>query len=449
MKLLSKVKTLSKKKIIGIILVIAIVCSASILLVRFISTPDSASVPENQIATVQRGDLTIDIAAAGNLALSLKEELAFEMSGTVEEILVEEGDSVEEGQLLAKLDTSEWDKELRALELDQLQAEINLESAEYSLDKAERDAKMYIVDDWQVDMQELQVELAEARLGDAKEKLQEALDASPEIIAPFEGFIIGVNVSGGDEVTKGTVAVTIADPEEFEADILVSEMDIFQVKLGGEAHVEADAMEGLSLPAEVTHISPTATIQSGVVNYKVRVEVASLEEMMQEQQAAQQEAIENMQQGELPERLKQAVEEGQITREQAEEMIKQMQQSPGGQQGQVLAVSPEGFQLREGLTVTVSIIVEEKTDILLVPNSAITTRGWQTYVQVLLPDGTIEERVIQMGISDWRYTEVTDGLSEGEQVVIPQGTTTTTTTFPEQGHPGGMMVIPGMGGPLR
>ncbi len=447
MKLLSKVKTLSKKKIIGIILVVLILCSASILLVRFISTPDSASVPENQIATVQRGDLTIDIAAAGNLALSLKEELAFEMSGTVEEILVEVGDSVEEGQLLAKLDTSEWDKELRALELDLLQAEINLESAEYTLDKTERDADMYIVDDWQVDLQELQVELAEGRLEDAMEKLQETLDASPEIIAPFEGFIISVNVSGGDEVTKGTVAVTIADPEEFEANILVSEMDIFEVKLGGEARVEVDAMESLSLPAEVTHISPTATIQSGVVNYEVKVEVASLEEMIQEQQ----EAIENMQEGELPESLKQAIEEGSITQEQAEAMLEQMQQVPGGQQRQVSAALSEDFQLREGLTVTVSIIVEEKTDILLVPNSAITTRGWQTYVQVLLPDDTTEERVITTGISDWQYTEVTDGLSEGEQVVVPQGTatTTSTTTFPEQGPPGGMMPIPGMGGPMR
>ncbi|GAI95589.1 unnamed protein product, partial [marine sediment metagenome] len=76
--------------------------------------------------------------------------------------------------------------------------------------------------------------------------------------------------------------------------------DILQVELGGEAWVQVDAMQGLSLPAEVTHISPTATIQSGVVNYKVKVEVESLK--------------------------------------------------------------PEGFQLREGLTVTVSIIVDERND---------------------------------------------------------------------------------------
>ena len=81
---------------------------------------------------------------------------------------------------------------------------------------------------------------------------------------------------------------------------------------------------------------------------------------------------------------------------------------------------------------------------LLVPNSAITTQGWQTYVQVLSPDGAIEERVIQTGISDWQYTEVTDGLNEGEQVVALQGTTTTPSTSQE--GPSGGIRIPGMGG---
>jgi RND family efflux transporter MFP subunit len=454
MKLLSKVKTLSKKKIIGIILVIVILCSVSILLVRFTSTPDSTSVTENQVATVQRGDLTVDITAAGNLALSVIEDLAFEISGTVEEVLVEEGESVEEGQLLAKLDTSEWEDELRALELgvtakerDLLQAEINLENAELTLDKAEDDTS---ITSKEIDIKELQVELAEARLEDAEEELEEAeeeleeaLDASPEIIAPFDGFITSVNVSGGDEVTKGTVAVTIADPNEFEADILVSEMDIFQVKLGGKAWVQVEAMQGLSLPAEVTHISPTATIQSGVVNYTVKVELQALERIAQEQL----EAMPDISSGEIPDFIQQAIDAGEMTQEEAEAMMEQMQGGQMRQMGQTPTMTYEDIQLREGLTVTVSLVVEEATDVLLVPNGAITTRGGQTYVQVLSADGSMEERAVKTGISNWQYTEVTDGLSEGEQVVVPQGTTTTSTTEQQDGFPGGEMFFFRGGGP--
>jgi len=417
-----------KKKVFRITL-IAVLCGVGAFWLISAFKSDSTPVPENQVITVQRGDLTVDITASGNLALSHKENLAFEMAGTVEEVTVKEGESVEEGQVLATLDTAEWEKELRALEnqviakqRDLLQAEINLENAEYALDKAEEETTTSIVsdvvvtesaDDREIDIKELQVELAKARVEDteqgleeAQEELEEALGSSPEIIAPFDGFITQVSVSGGDEVKKGTVAVTLADPDKFEVDVLVSEMDILQVKLDGAASVNVGAMSGLSLPSKVTHISPTATIQSGVVNYQVKVEVESLETAIQERQQAMQQA---------------------------------------GQQEQVPAMIPEDFQLREGLTVTVSIIVDQRTNVLLVPNSAITTRGRQAYVQVPLPDGTTEERAITTGISDWQYTEVTDGLSEGEQVVVTQGTTSTSTT-PQQQRPGGGMFIPGVGG---
>ena len=111
-----------------------------------------------------------------------------------------------------------------------------------------------------------------------------------------------------------------------------------------------------------------------------------------------------------------------------------------GQPGMPMMI-PEDFQLREGLTVTVSIIVDERNDVLLVPNSAISTSGGQTYVKVVLADGTTEEHLVITGISDWQYTEVLEGLSEGEQVVVPQGTTTSTT---QQDQRGGIMPFPGM-----
>jgi len=416
-----RMKVLMKKKVFKITLIL-VLCGVGAFWLISAFKSDSTPVLENQVVTVQRGDLAIDITASGNLALSVTEDLAFEMAGTVEEILVEEGESVKEGQVLAKLDTSEWDTELTNLERDELQAEINLKNAERALEQAEEGTSTAITGDItarttttdpdQIRIYELQVKLAEGRLEDAQKALQEAQDASPEITAPFDGFITAVNVSGGDEVKKGTVGVTIADPSKFEADILVSEMDIPKVKLGGDAGVEVDAMEGLSLPAKVTHISPTATIQSGVVNYKVKVEVQPLETVVQGQQQAGQQAT---------------------------------QQTPQGQEGQqrrTSATIPQNFQLRQGLTVTVSIIVQEKNDVLLVPNGAIITQGRQSHVQVMSPDGTIEERTITTGISNWQYTEITDGLSEGEKVIVPQATTSTSTT--QQGPPGGMF-IPGMG----
>jgi multidrug efflux pump subunit AcrA (membrane-fusion protein) len=370
------------------------------------------------------------------------EDLAFEMAGTVEEVMVEAGDSVEEGQALARLDTSEWEDELAQLELNLLQAEINLENAELALEQAEEetstsstgDITSNTTDPKEIEILELRVKLAESNYEDAKEALEEALKASPEVTAPFEGFITQVHVEGGDEVKKGTIAVTLADPDKFEADILVSELDIADVELGDTAWIEVDAL-GVTLSAEVVHISPTATIQSGVVNYAVTVEVQSMETMAQGPPEGMTEGFtppedftppEGMPEGEMPEFPEGGMPEGMT-------------------EGQMPVVTAEDVQLREGMTITVSLIVAEATDVLLVPNGAITTAGGQTYVQVLLDDGTIEQRVITTGISDWQYTEVTDGLSEGEQVLVLEGTTTSTTEQ-EGGFPDGGMMIPGMGG---
>ena len=239
---------------------------------------------------------------------------------------------------------------------------------------------------------------------------------------------------------SGTVAVQLADPEKFEADIMISEIDILQVKVGGEAWVQVDAMPGMSLPAKVTHISPTATIQSGVVNYKVKVEIASPETVMEERQVSRQERRQGLPPGELPERLQQAIEEGRLTREQVAEMMRPGQTGQPLPPEQMPTTIPEGFQLREGLTVTVSIIVDERYDVLLVPNAAVIHQAGRNYIKVISADGVTEERAVQTGISDWQFTEVIDGLSEGEQVIVPQGAATSTT----QQRQGGMF-IPGMG----
>jgi len=592
------------KRMVKIALIVFIIVGLALPSLGCGSEPDEAGPAETQIATVERGDLTVEITAAGNLALSRTEDLSIDLfyqEGAVEEVLVEEGDIVEEGQALVKVDTEEWEdnldelqdklteaeraltakkralvqaerkvidlerevvdkeddvtkaeRQVTAKEIAVSQAQLNLDTAEYDLseidevkeaqdtvdeaednlrlirmvqrgelggglqgnfaywnelevraeeelaeaqeelqeilndlstrisddvaldvaekqlqvkqkqlaledaqiavddaEKAVADAR-YTLEDAQLDVEDarhdvgdaqLDVEDAQKALGDTQEELEKANSKSPIIVAPFDGFITKVNVEGGDEVLSGTVAVQLADPNKFEAEIMVSEMDISQIKEGGEAWVQVDALSGLTLPAEVTHISPTATISQGVVNYKVKVEVASPEEMMQEQQAAQQEAAKRIQEGELPERLQQAIEEGRITQEQAEEMINQMQQLPGAQQWQLSSAIPEDFQLREGLTVTVTIVVAERSDVLLVPNAAITTQGGQSYVQVVSSSGDTEQRTIRTGISDWQYTEVTEGLSEGEQVIVPQGTTVTSTTQ-SRGPGGGIMFGP-------
>jgi RND family efflux transporter MFP subunit len=381
------------KKTIYTILMACILIALTVTPLGCSSGPGGTEATEYQIATVQRGDIAVDITASGNLELSDKRSLSFGTWGTVGEVLVEEGDSITKGQVLAGLDAPQLEINVALawldleqtiyphysythlsdvpgtwLALDEVEASLteaqqlldegkigeaqsSLDQVKLAVDKAKEKAESRV---WSLPLSlkrlELQLDSAEAALDEAR------------ITAPFDGIVIKMNVDAGQGVNADTVVMEVARATKFEVDILVSEMDIFKVGEGENATVQIDALPGMSLPAQVTYISPTATIASGVVNYEVKVEIQPLEAVVQK-------------------------------------------------------------QLREGLSVIVNLPEEERDDVLLVPNSAITTQGGQTYVQVVSPNGTAEERIIQTGISNWQYTEVTQGLSEGEQVVVPDTTT--------------------------
>jgi RND family efflux transporter MFP subunit len=398
--------------------------------------------------TIARGTLTVDVTASGNLRFSNQEDLAFDMAGTVEDVFAEEGDPVAEGDIVATLDTSDWEDQLRSLEIAVLSSEISLKQAEMALEAAEEETQTSITgdvvvtccpDEDDIEIKEMQVEQARLRLEDARAQRDEHLAQSPEVIAPFDGFLIAVIAEGGDEVFKGSVAVTVADPDRFEALIYVSEDDITQVAIGTQAEVEVDSLSGVVLPAEVTAVSPTATVSSGVVNYEVTVTIASLEEIqarMQEMRAQMASARQGASTGQLPPALQAAVEGGTMTDDEAHALMESSPTEASGVGGAAAMAALQDISLREGLSVSVTLLIAEKADVLLVPNAAISKSGNQNQVTVVGVDGSEEVRTISTGLSNWQFTEVTDGLNEGE-VVKTSGTVAATGQF---NRPPGMMM---------
>lgn len=379
-----------------------------------------------QTATVKKGNLTVEITATGNLAMPDSVNLSFGASGKVQEVLVEIGDEVKKGQVLARLDTS-------TLEQNLIQAQINVKSAQYSLEKAKQptttasgDRILSAPDPLDIEIKELQLELAKKRLKDAERQLEEAT-----IVAPFDGVVAQVNISKGDRVSDSATAIRLLDTSKLEVDVVVSEMDVFQIKPGARAMVQVDAVSGISFPARVKRISPAATIQQNVVNYKVRLELITGETMATQQRSPSQITLEM-----LPEQVRKAVQEGRITLEQIRQWVAQRYQ----QQTAKPAISMADFQPKEGLTVTATIFVNERRDVLLVPNGAIVKEGGKSYVQVVNGEVT-EKREVATGLSNWQYTEITEGVSEGEQVLIVKATSSSTPTSTQQTQRPPMMMF--------
>jgi len=157
-------------RILKIIMIVSMLSAVVISSFGCASESEETELLENQVVTVQRGDLTIDITAVGNLALSRTEDLAFDLfyqEGTVEEILVEEGDAVEDGQVLAKLDASEWEEQLEALEDQLATAERQVTTAERQVTAAERQVTTKERDLLQKEMNVINAEVALERTEDS------------------------------------------------------------------------------------------------------------------------------------------------------------------------------------------------------------------------------------------------------------------------------------------
>lgn len=360
--------------------------------------------------------------------------------------------------------------------------------------KALADAKL-AVEDAKTSVSDAEVAKSDAELAvdDAQQALEEAKTANIVIKAPFNGVVITVSAAKGGNAKKGATALVVADTARFQASMLVNEMDIPSVSLGTQATIEPSSMSGTNLSARVTKIAPVATTQSGVVSYKVTAELAPLTNLQtgtatsttpEQTQAAQKR---------LDDALSSAVTSGKITQEQADqlrtrletmivnlsdEQLNQMIQNAGqvpsgrvpgqGTGGSFLgqgvggnltqeqmdqlrqqfqsggqsftqrqtAATTTDIQLRQGLSLTVSLIKQQKQNVLVIPNAAVKTQSGKSSVQVRDSAGTMQQREVTVGLKDYTNTEIVSGLSEGDVVVITKTTTTATTgatSKPQQG----------------
>jgi macrolide-specific efflux system membrane fusion protein len=88
-------------------------------------------------------------------------------------------------------------------------------------------------------------------------------------VSPFDGVVTAMSAVVG-ESTSGT-ALTVADLDNLEVVVDMSEVDVTEVKPGQKVNITLDALSDGTLEGTVSQISPAGTVTSGVVNYPVTV----------------------------------------------------------------------------------------------------------------------------------------------------------------------------------
>jgi len=368
-------------------------------------TRGGTKIDPSKLAKVERGDLAKSVVATGKVTPITKVEVKSKASGIVKKLLVEYGDTVKKGQLLAQLDKDEIQAQVDQSRAALQAAEANLASSQADYERAKVDAEGPDVPllkrqyDRSVEMAKDGVVSASA-LDDADRNYQMALNKQnvakaqvtvlkakiaqsqaevvrdranlaqleeqlsyTDIVSPIDGIVLSRDVEMGDAVSSilvlgssATLVMTLGDTSEVYVKGKVDESDIGKVYLGQPARIKVESFKDKTFYGKVTKISPMGVEKDNVTTFEVRVSI----------------------------------------------------NNPGG-------------ELKAEMTANAEIILEEHKNVLQIPEgSLIYDKDKKASVEIPDPkakDGK-KKIAVNIGISNGAKTEVLSGLKEGDQVVL-------------------------------
>ncbi len=259
------------------------------------------AVAEVEVATVRadKGGRPTLLNASGYVTPRQRATIAAKITARVNEIFVDEGMSVEPGQVLAKLDDSDARARLASAHADQNATAATVGDLRVNLENAEREARRIeelwerrLVAEQARDQARMAVDSLRARIVLAREQVaaaearvkiaQQDLD-NCTVRAPFGGIVVSKDaqrgemvspVSAGGGFTRTGIA-TIVDMASLEIEVDVNESYIARVQAGQPVTAVLDAYPDWQIPGKVRTVIPTADRQKATV--KVRAAFGKLD----------------------------------------------------------------------------------------------------------------------------------------------------------------------------
>jgi len=334
---------------------------------------------------VERGDVTATVAntRAGSVKACRRARLAPTIGGQIAQRAVNEGDEVKTNQLLLEL----WNEDLKAqLALAEREADAAASHLEQSClmskeaqREAERQQALYrkrlvseeIADKARTNALALDASCKAANASHEVSKrridVAQATVERTRIRAPFDGTIAEINGELAEYVTPSPIgvstppAVDLVDTSCLFISAPIDEVDAPRIRPTMDARISLDAFPGQRFAGIVQRIAP----------YVLAIE----------KQARTVEV-------------------------------------------ETVFADPEAFaQMLPGYSADVEIILDARSDVIRVPTEAVLRElldqsGTQPAVMVIDDDGILEKRTVTIGISNWQFTEISDGLEAGETIVL-------------------------------
>ena len=387
---------------------------------------ESGSGIEVKTEQVSRRDILETVTASGKIYPVNEVKISAEISGEIIDLPIVEGQMVTAGDLLVRINPDLFEGQVEQAEAavnnakanlasaraSVLQSEVSMENAEIAFERSKQLFSQKVVAQADFEQAELAYKTAKAQFQMAKENVtaMEFTVKSAEanlkqmrdnykrtaIFAPIGGTVFGLSKKKGEKVLgtiqmSGDVLMSIANLNEMEVQVDVSENDVLRISVGDTADVEVDAYLDRKFKGVVTQIANSAgsggliqVTTEQATNFKVKVRIL----------------------------------ESSYT--------------------DLLTAGNSKYPFYPGMSATVDIRTRTEKNVLTVPIQAVTTRedtlATENKLNIMVwvvQDDTVAIREVTTGIQDDNYIQITGGLKEED--IIVSGPYNTVSSILEEG----------------
>ena len=243
-----------------------------------------------RLEPVTRRHLVATVTASGQIVPKTAVDISADITGRIVAIPVKEGQKVTKGQLLLRIDPSQYEAgvaqskaTLSSAEASALQARANRDQAKRAYDRAQqlRQTDTKLVSDEQLEQAQTQYQVAEAvatsaarQVDQARAALNQAEDQLGKTVlrSPLDGEVTRVAVQVGEVAVPGTFSkdvgllMTVSDLSVIIVKVQVDETDVVRLQLGDSADVSIDAFPDTTFAGRVTKIAQSAVLSASAAS---------------------------------------------------------------------------------------------------------------------------------------------------------------------------------------
>jgi HlyD family secretion protein len=442
------------RRAIIITVILLVVGAASYWLFQQGSVEPAGVAEGLETVLVERGDIEATVDATGTVEPAAQVTLSFRTGGILEAVMVDEGDEVQEGDVLAQLETAE-------LELAVTQSELGLTNAEAGLAKVQTSADVEDIYAARASLESAEAALARLRSGPTQDEitvaradlrraeiaLQEAqevydqwawvggIGALPQSVAlqqatiSYEQALAAYNLTMAgpteSELRGAEAAVAQARSQlnsllenPSDEDLIIAQVAVDQARASLElAQLQ---LEGATV---VAPLAGTVAFAGAEANEQV-APGAPMVTLIDPSSFHVDVSIDEIDIGQVEVGQEARITLDAFPDEELQGSVECLAPAASMELGTVtylvtVSFDPTTIRLRSGMTANVTIVTQQKEDVLLVPNRAISVDRDTGLLYVEKPvNGELVREEIEIGLQDESYTEVLRGLEEGDEVVI-------------------------------